>query len=71
MSLHSQCYNNSIKSYYLIRRELPDLLNNPTVIEVAQKYKKAPGQVLLRHILQRGISAIPKSTNADRMKQVI
>lgn len=52
------------------RRELPDLHNNAVILEMSKKYEKTPAQILLRHIVQRGIAAIPKSTNADRIKQV-
>lgn len=37
--------------------------------EVAKKHKKTNAQVLLRHIVQKGIVAIPKSTNAERLSQ--
>ncbi|KDR09443.1 hypothetical protein L798_00664, partial [Zootermopsis nevadensis] len=52
-----------------ISKDFPDLLNNPKVLEVAEKYGKTPAQILLRHIVQRGIAAIPKSTNPDRIQQ--
>jgi diketogulonate reductase-like aldo/keto reductase len=39
------------------------------VLEVAKKHGKAPAQILLRHIVQRGIAAIPKSTNPERIRQ--
>jgi diketogulonate reductase-like aldo/keto reductase len=50
-------------------KDFPDLINNPKVLEVAEKYGKTPAQILLRHIVQRGIAAIPKSTNPDRIRQ--
>ncbi|XP_034242310.1 aldo-keto reductase family 1 member A1-like [Thrips palmi] len=50
---------------------LPDLIKNPTIVEVAQKHKKTPGQVLLKHIVQRGIIAIPKSLSKERIQQNI
>ncbi|GFG38337.1 hypothetical protein Cfor_10364 [Coptotermes formosanus] len=50
-----------------ISKDFPDLLNDPTVLEVAKKHGKAPAQILLRHIVQRGIAAIPKSTNPERI----
>jgi diketogulonate reductase-like aldo/keto reductase len=39
------------------------------VLGVAKKHGKAPAQILLRHIVQRGIAAIPKSTNPERIDQ--
>uniref|UniRef100_A0A0R3S7D4 Aldo_ket_red domain-containing protein n=1 Tax=Elaeophora elaphi TaxID=1147741 RepID=A0A0R3S7D4_9BILA len=42
-------------------------MKDPLVLQLAEKYKKSPAQVLLRHMTQRGISTIPKSTNPDRI----
>ncbi|XP_011706567.1 PREDICTED: probable NAD(P)H-dependent D-xylose reductase xyl1, partial [Wasmannia auropunctata] len=50
---------------------VPDLLQNFTVLEIAEKYEKTPAQILLKHIIQRGIAAIPKSVNASRIKENI
>lgn len=50
---------------------LPDLLANPVVIKIAQKHNKSPAQILLKHILHKDIVAIPKSTNAQRIKENI
>jgi diketogulonate reductase-like aldo/keto reductase len=57
------------KGVFTFSKDLPDLLNNPEVLEIAKKYSKTPAQILLRHIVQRGIAAIPKSTNPDRIRQ--
>lgn len=46
-------------------------MDNPVVKEIAAKHNKTPAQVLLRHIIQRGIATIPKSTNPERLKQNI
>uniref|UniRef100_A0A914D0K4 NADP-dependent oxidoreductase domain-containing protein n=1 Tax=Acrobeloides nanus TaxID=290746 RepID=A0A914D0K4_9BILA len=46
----------------------PEPLQNPLVLELAQKYNKNPAQIILRQTLQRGIAVIPKSTNPDRIK---
>jgi len=51
--------------------ELPNILKNPTVNAIAVKYNKTPAQILLKHIVQRGICAIPKSTNPERLRQNI
>ncbi|KAK3926234.1 Aldo-keto reductase family 1 member A1 [Frankliniella fusca] len=51
--------------------QLPDLLGLPEVREIADKYSKKPAQVLLRHIIQKGLLAVPKSTNPDRLRQNI
>lgn len=46
-------------------------MDNPAVKEIAVKYKKTAAQILLRYTIQRGIAAIPKSTNPDRLRQNI
>uniref|UniRef100_A0A915PVF8 NADP-dependent oxidoreductase domain-containing protein n=1 Tax=Setaria digitata TaxID=48799 RepID=A0A915PVF8_9BILA len=44
-------------------------MKDPLVLQLAEKYKKSPAQacILLRHMTQRGISTIPKSTNPRRV----
>lgn len=44
-------------------------MKDPVVLELAKKYNKTPAQILLRHMVQRGISAIPKSTNPGRVRE--
>lgn len=51
--------------------DFPDILGHPIVKDLAEKYKKSPGQVLLRHLVQHGIIVIPKSSNSDRIKSNI
>ncbi|VDO70352.1 unnamed protein product [Haemonchus placei] len=43
-----------------------DPMTEPIVKEIAAKHDKTPAQILLRHLTQRGISAIPKSISPDR-----
>ncbi|XP_063224317.1 aldo-keto reductase family 1 member A1-like [Bacillus rossius redtenbacheri] len=44
-------------------------LTDPVVVEVARRHGRTPAQVLLRHVLQRGVVAIPKSTNPGRIRE--
>ncbi|KAK6036053.1 oxidoreductase, aldo/keto reductase family protein, partial [Cooperia oncophora] len=44
-----------------------DPMTEPVVKEIAAKHGKTPAQILLRHLTQRGISAIPKSISPDRV----
>lgn len=44
------------------------VLQDPVILQIAEKYKKNPGQVILRYLNQKGIAAIPKSSSFDRMK---
>lgn len=65
--------NGTIKSILIknihFRRNLPDLMENPEVTKIAERLNKTPAQILLKWILQRGIAAIPKSTNPGRLRQ--
>ncbi|XP_050546838.1 aldo-keto reductase family 1 member A1-like isoform X2 [Daktulosphaira vitifoliae] len=45
----------------------PELMENETVLKVAEKHNRTPAQILLRHIVQKGIIVIPKSTNPQRL----
>jgi len=49
----------------------PDLFELPIIKNLAAKYDKSPAQILIAYGLNRGISVIPKSTNAGRIKQNI
>jgi len=44
-------------------------LQNPLVLQLSEKHHKSPAEILLRHLIQRGIIVIPKSTNASRIKE--
>ncbi|CAD5223603.1 unnamed protein product [Bursaphelenchus okinawaensis] len=46
-----------------------DCLNHPLTQELAKKYNKTPAQVLLRYVIQRGASVIPKSLNEKRIEE--
>ncbi len=46
-----------------------NLLDDPVVKELAEKHKKSTGQILLRFLVDMGIAAVPKSSNADRLRQ--
>jgi len=48
---------------------LPQLLQDDVVNNIAKKYSKSPAQILLRFLIQEGIVVIPKSGNPDRIKQ--
>ncbi|CAL8103246.1 unnamed protein product [Orchesella dallaii] len=57
--------------FQVVKFEVPNILEDPAVLDIAKKHKKTTGQVLLRFLLQQGIAVIPKSTNPDRIKQNI
>ncbi|XP_055852139.1 aldo-keto reductase family 1 member A1 [Episyrphus balteatus] len=52
-----------------VDRQLPDLMDIEEVKSIAAAHGKTPAQILLRWIIERGLSAIPKSTNPERLKQ--
>lgn len=46
-----------------------DLLNNKALLSIAKKHGKTTAQVSLRWLVQRGISALPKSVQAERIRE--
>ncbi len=46
-----------------------ELLNEPTLVNIAQKYNKTPAQVILRWDLQHEVVTIPKSVTPQRIAQ--
>lgn len=63
--------NFAFNDIFLCSLDIPSLLENPVVVKIAKKHNKTPAQVLLRNVVQKGIAAIPKSTNPERIKQNI
>jgi 2,5-diketo-D-gluconate reductase A len=43
------------------------LLSHPTIAELAEKYGKNAGQIILRFEVQEGLIVLPKSTNPGRI----
>lgn len=48
-----------------------EIFTNKVIAEIANKYGKSNGQVILRWLLQRGIVVIPKSVHKNRMVENI
>lgn len=55
--------------FFLRPDEFPDILGHPAVIELTNKYKKSPAQILLRHLIEQDIIVIPKSSNPKRIEE--
>ena len=45
------------------------MLNNETILEIANSHNVSSAQVILRWDLQRGIVVIPGSSNPDHIKE--
>ena len=57
-----------IQAWGPLGRGNADLLNNPVILELAEKYGKNAGQIILRFENQEGIIVFPKSLNPERIK---
>ncbi len=57
-----------IQAWGPLGRGNADLLNNPVILELAEKYGKNAGQIILRFENQEGIIIFPKSLNPERIK---
>ena len=44
-----------------------NLLEDPTVLSVAERRSKTPAQIILRYLVQLGMVVIPKSSKRDRI----
>ncbi len=57
-----------LEAYYPLGHGNSDLLTHKTVEQLARKYGKNAGQVILRFEVQEGFIVLPKSTNPERIK---
>uniref|UniRef100_A0A6P7GBU3 Aldo-keto reductase family 1 member A1-like n=1 Tax=Diabrotica virgifera virgifera TaxID=50390 RepID=A0A6P7GBU3_DIAVI len=62
-------FNQFLSSIGRSQRDIPNLMQDPTVIAVAEKYEKTAAQILLRFQLQRDIVVIPKSVTPSRIEE--
>ena len=58
-----------LESWYPLAHGDPKLLNEPVLVELAQKYGKTPAQIILRWHIEEGNSVFPKTTNPAHMKE--
>lgn len=57
-----------LEAWYPLGHGDTNLLSNPIIVELAEKYGKNPGQIILRFENQEGAVILPKSTNLKRIK---
>ncbi len=56
-----------LECWYPLGHGNTELLNNPTITSLAEKYGKNAGQIILRFETQDGLVTLPKSTNPGRI----
>lgn len=49
-------------------KDAQSLFEHPVIKKIAEKHKHEPGEILLKWVIQRGITVIPKTTKVERMK---
>lgn len=64
-------YGTRIMAWGPLAQGDPDLVSNPVLKALSEKYGKTVHQIALRYLIQRDIIAIPKSTHIDRMEKNI
>ncbi|XP_063912552.1 aldo-keto reductase family 1 member C4-like isoform X2 [Zophobas morio] len=69
--LGSPGYNKFLKQMGRNEKQLPDILGDPVVAKISKKYLKTPAQIVLRFLIQQGISCIPKTISEKRLKENI
>lgn len=62
-------FNQQIEAWAPFGEGRNDMFNNPTLKKIAEKYEKSVAQVILRWLTQRGIVALSKSVNLNRMQE--
>lgn len=60
-----------IEAYQPLGHGNPALLTNPVITEIAGKYGKNAGQIILRFEVQEGLVVLPKSTNPERIAEML
>ncbi|SFA81284.1 MULTISPECIES: aldo/keto reductase [unclassified Bacillus (in: firmicutes)] len=65
--LHAFCKKEGIQLEAWSPLKQGELITEPVIVEIANKYGKSPAQVILRWDLQNGVVTIPKSTNEKRI----
>lgn len=60
--------NVKLEAWYPLGHGDEKLLSHPVISELAEKYGKNPGQIILRFEVQEGVITLPKSVTPERIK---
>ncbi|WP_124100106.1 aldo/keto reductase [Ruminococcus sp. Marseille-P6503] len=61
-------YDVKAEAWYPMGHGNAELLNNPVIARLAEKYGKNAGQICIRFEVQEGVIALPKSANPERIR---
>lgn len=68
LKVHQE-YNVAVQAWAPFAEGKNGLFTNEVLIEIGEKYNKSVAQVVLRWLIQRGISALAKSVHEERIAQ--
>lgn len=57
-----------LEAYSPFARNLPDMIYNPVLTDIAKKHCKTVYQVILRWDFQRGVISLPKASRLEKMR---
>ena len=57
------------EAWALFAEGLKGMFSEPLILELAQKYHKTPGRILLRWNIENGCAVIPKTVHESRMRE--
>lgn len=57
-----------VEAYFPLGHGNKELLTNPVIVRLSEKYSKDVGQICIRFEIQEGVVTLPKSTKAERIK---
>ncbi|MGK7397474.1 MAG: aldo/keto reductase [Candidatus Cyclobacteriaceae bacterium M3_2C_046] len=57
------------RSTSMKKEDEPNLFEDQTIYQIAEKHEATPAQILISWAVHRGTAVIPKSTNPDRIRQ--
>ena len=60
---------NGARTYIKEHNGEMDIFKEKIVVDLVEKYKKTPGQIILNWVIRQGIIAIPGTSKIDRMKE--